>query len=112
MRELANLLVALGDGAATPTEPDALVALEERAQHDLEAARPRAAIPVRDRDAVRNDDDPAAHDGTASASAMTSSQRRTSAGQSKCLSTPESLRPTDMDWPLNSAITLKASSSV
>ena len=41
MLELANLLLALGHGAAAPAEPDALVALEERAQHDLEATRPR-----------------------------------------------------------------------
>jgi len=52
MLELANLLLALCHGAAAPAEPDALVALEERAQNDLEAARPHRTIAVRNRNAV------------------------------------------------------------
>ena len=52
--DLAHHLLALGHVLAAPAEPDALVALEERAQHDLEAARSGAAIPVRDADAVRH----------------------------------------------------------
>jgi hypothetical protein len=54
MLDPAHRLFALRHGLAAPAEPDAAVALEERAQHHLEAACPGAAIPIRNADAVRH----------------------------------------------------------
>src|SRR4051812_50216888 len=55
MLDLAERLFALRTRPPAPTEPEALVALEERADHDLQAARARTGIPVRDGNAIGYD---------------------------------------------------------